>query len=408
MRRRFLNNTYKNISEYIDYSKEYFTIESLVDNNEIFMYLSDRVIQYSLDKNDWKTFDEVILNAGDVAFFKGDFLGTPSHPIGRMPLATLRAYGNVNVKGNIMSLVHGDDFENQYDLTKCSVSFEQLLWGCPVVNASDLVLPATTLVEGCYAYMFEDCKSLTTAPELPATILTGSCYCGMFQGCNSLTTVPELPATTLADSCYYAMFCFCSGLTVVPELPATTLASFCYYYMFNGCTSLTTAPALPATTLATGCYSYMFYGCSKLNEITMLATDISASRCLDYWVSGVAPTGTFIKHPDLTSLPSGGSGIPNGWTVVDNEKNLITFTIDGTEYQAEEGMTWADWYVSNYNSNVINEDMNPPKYLIYEKLDTCVMTSAGQISDEYGNGVYFGDVIIKNHTYKVPQMPMSL
>jgi hypothetical protein len=50
----------------------------------------------------------------------------------------------------------------------------------------------------------------------------------------------------------------------------------------------------------------------------MLATDISASNCLTNWVSGVASTGTFVKHPDMTSLPSGVSGIPSGWTVVND------------------------------------------------------------------------------------------
>ena len=30
--------------------------------------------------------------------------------------------------------------------------------------------------------------------------------------------------------------------------------------------------------------------------------------------------------------------------------NLITFTIDGTEYQAEEGMTWFDWCNDTYYS----------------------------------------------------------
>lgn len=29
--------------------------------------------------------------------------------------------------------------------------------------------------------------------------------------------------------------------------------------------------------------------------------------------------------------------------------NLITFTIEGTEYQAEEGMTWEEWVDSEYN-----------------------------------------------------------
>ena len=30
-------------------------------------------------------------------------------------------------------------------------------------------------------------------------------------------------------------------------------------------------------------------------------------------------------------------------------KHMITFTIDGTTYQAEEGMTWAEWVESPYN-----------------------------------------------------------
>ena len=54
----------------------------------------------------------------------------------------------------------------------------------------------------CYSGMFQNCRSLTTAPELPATTLASSCYNSMFSLCESLTTAPELPATTLADGCY--------------------------------------------------------------------------------------------------------------------------------------------------------------------------------------------------------------
>ena len=81
------------------------------------------------------------------------------------------------------------------------------------------------------------------------------------------------------------------------------------------CSSLTTAPALPATKLVENCYWSMFNGCTSLNSITMLATDISAWNCLEEWVSGVASTGTFTKATSMTSLPSGASGIPSGWTV---------------------------------------------------------------------------------------------
>jgi hypothetical protein len=137
----------------------------------------------------------------------------------------------------------------------------------------------------------------------------------MFHDCTSLTTAPALPATTLASDCYDSMFDSCTSLTTAPELPATTLANNCYYGMFQKCTNLTTAPVLPATKLIRWCYRIMFYDCNKLNKITMLATDISASGCLNGWVKGVASSGTFVKNASMTTLPSGGNGIPHGWTV---------------------------------------------------------------------------------------------
>jgi hypothetical protein len=185
-----------------------------------------------------------------------------------------------------------------------------------LVNAPDL--PATTLEYNCYARMFEGCTSLVNAPELPATTLADRCYEYMFKGCTSLVNVPkQLPATTLVDNCYRYMFNGCTSLITAPKLPAITLKSNCYYYMFEGCTSLVTAPELPATTLVNNCYYSMFYGCSNLNYIKMLATNISAINAesyLKYWVSGVSPNGTFVKHPNA-NIPSGRSGIPEGWTV---------------------------------------------------------------------------------------------
>ena len=177
-------------------------------------------------------------------------------------------------------------------------------------------LPATTLAENCYSYMFAGCTGLTTAPELPATTLAGICYNRMFSGCTSLEIAPELPATTLAWDCYELMFSDCTRLTTAPELPATTLAGYCYSQMFSGCTSLATAPALPATTLADHCYEDMFSGCTNLNSVTCLATDISANGCTSDWLQGVAATGTFTKAARMTDWSEGASGIPSGWTVV--------------------------------------------------------------------------------------------
>lgn len=38
--------------------------------------------------------------------------------------------------------------------------------------------------------------------------------------------------------------------------------------------------------------------------------------------------------------------------------NLITFTIDGEEYQAEEGMTWEEWVNSEYNTIFARIDLD--------------------------------------------------
>ena len=199
-------------------------------------------------------------------------------------------------------------------LTNCC--YQAMFSGCTALTIAP-TLPAITLADYCYDGMFRNCTTLTTTPELPATTLAPYCYENMFYGCTALTTAPELPATTLTIWCYSNMFYGCTALTVAPELPATTLTDYCYSYMFSGCSTLTIAPTLPAATLANYCYKEMFLSCTNLNYIKMLATDISATDCLNVWVATVSSTGTFVKHPNMTSLPTGINGIPTGWTVQD-------------------------------------------------------------------------------------------
>ena len=216
-----------------------------------------------------------------------------------------------------MSLIDSKKYSTLNVLNSNNV-FDSLFKNCTgLISAENLILPATTLANYCYAYMFQGCYSLVTAPELPATALAASCYLYMFKGCSSLVTAPKLPAITLAQRCYQSMFYGCTSLTTAPELPATTLVNSCYSSMFIYCSNLTTAPELPATTLTGYCYEYMFQGCNKLNYIKCLATDISASNCLTSWVRNVSSTGTFIKATSMTSWETGVNGIPNNWTVQD-------------------------------------------------------------------------------------------
>lgn len=86
--------------------------------------------------------------------------------------------------------------------------------------------------------------------------------------------------------------------------------------MFTSCTNLTKAPDLPATTLVEDCYSYMFYGCTNMNSVKCLATNLSASNCTTSWLDEVATIGTFTKAAGV-SWGTGFSGIPDGWTVLE-------------------------------------------------------------------------------------------
>ena len=307
-----------------------------VSPNSSYYSLHGKYIKYSFDGKKWKDWGGfvVTIQPGQKMYVKGedDYVWNSSTS-GK--LITSNSYYNVG--GDISSLTNFITEVKNYTFYKLFDSDNY------IKDASNLLLPATTLSNNCYGDMFNGCTSLTTAPALPATTLSSYCYSGMFSGCTSLTTAPALPATVLTNECYRAMFQGCSSLTAAPELHATTLGPWCYYSMFQNCTSLTTAPELPATKFASGCYSNMFSGCSSLtaapelhattlaaycyqnmfqncsmlNNITMLATDISATNCLTNWVNGVSSTGTFTKSPEMTTLTTGDSGIPEGWTVVD-------------------------------------------------------------------------------------------
>ena len=203
------------------------------------------------------------------------------------------------LRGNIMSLVNSTDFATSTSLT--NNRFVCLFKGnVGLTDASNLMLPATTLASSCYAHMFNGCTSLTTAPELPATTLASNCYSNMFYNCTSLAAAPALSATTLAEHCYSHMFYGCTSLTTAPELPATTLAAYCYQYMFNNCRLLTTAPALSATTLAEYCYSYMFYGCSGLTMAPELPATTLANSCYQAMFQGCTSLTTTPELPATT------------------------------------------------------------------------------------------------------------
>ena len=108
------------------------------------------------------------------------------------------------IYGNVMSLLKGRDDFAKADAIKANNAFYGLFAGADkLVNSTekDLVLPATTLMEGCYQDMFSGCKGLEKAPELTAPALVKDCYKEMFCGCAKLSHVACLATDVTASDC---------------------------------------------------------------------------------------------------------------------------------------------------------------------------------------------------------------
>lgn len=303
----------------VDYSKQYLTFE-VVEGGTIEFEATDesvsKTISYSLDNGQtWTDLTSSTsyqsmggtLSVGDKVLVKGINDTYASNDLGYYNHFISTA--KINVYGNIMSLISGDNFVDNKTLTQINTFYSLFSNNSKLLSAKNLILPATTLTNYCYSQMFWNCTNFTTAPKL-------------------------LPATTLATHCYYGMFTDCTRLTSAPELPATTLASSCYGLMFENCYSLVNAPVLPATTLASSCYGSMFYGCSSLNYIKAMFKNTPSTSYTYNWVYGVASTGTFVKNATATWNVTGVNGIPSGWVIKEeypkiNKKYRATYS-DGT------------------------------------------------------------------------------
>lgn len=260
--------------DYDPFAYQYLTFVPLEDS--IFSFAkrgTGNDIEYSIDGGAWTSLaseaNTPTVGAGHNIRWRAEL--RPSTVSNNQGIGTFSATGLYDAMGNTMSLLYGDNYIGQ--ITLMSIYTFYKLWSNDtyIYRADRMVLPATTIVARCYQNLFENCTALTTAPALPAT----------------------------------------------------TLYKFCYAYMFRYCKSLTKSPILPASVLAATCYANMFEGCSALICITCLATDISASDSKYRWVNGVASAGTFVKAAGMEDWPTGNSsGIPKGWTVVDDPSTI--------------------------------------------------------------------------------------
>lgn len=256
-------------------------------------YTSSKVFQYSYDGKTWESWDMSPLPfGGQTKVYVRGYNKTLGWDLSTYTNFVFGTDAYVYVSGIVESLLDGD---NEVLALGSQGILRQLFYQQTALrSAENLRFEAqstATNIVSVYALMFDGCTNLLYAPKvLPANDFKGSYnYQYMFRNCNSLITAPELPATVLGSGCYQ--------------------------YMFYGCKSLVNAPELPSETLAANCYAYMFDGCTSLKTIRCRAK-VKASKATNMWLDGVTTSGTFYGYSEY-GWSSGASGIPSGWEFIE-------------------------------------------------------------------------------------------
>ena len=257
-----------------NYATDYLTFKALTSGTIAWKAFGGltKTIEYSVNNGSWTSITStsggatINVAADDTVRFRGN---NTTYATSKSAYSGFEGgTAQFDVEGNIMSLLYGDGFASNSELTNSKYQFCSLFKKALVVSARNLILPALTM----------------------------------------------------KNDCYRAMFSWCTTLAAPPALPATTLATECYWYMFEQC-SIMKAPELPATTLMASCYGHMFEGCSLLNTIICRASSgFNATKVMENWTLNVASSGNYVKSSSvpLAEYPTGASGIPTGWTVSDD------------------------------------------------------------------------------------------
>lgn len=136
-----------------------------------------------------------------------------------------------------------------------------------------------------------------------------------------------------------------------------------YFYVKRGSSSTTTARNFQfygADLTVTYTYQsekFMLKLGGKYNDIARIFKKVS---------------GIWVEQTELENVIEDGVRYKNGGEHVAPVKK-ISFTIAGTSYQAEEGMTWGEWVASSYNTGGFTVDSSG----IYQRSsDSYVQTSS--------------------------------
>jgi surface protein len=150
--------------------------------------------------------------------------------------------------------------------TASSISFDSLFRDFRALQSVTISITNVSNV----AQLFQDCASLTYAPEM--ALLSCTTMSSMFNNCRSLYSVPSYTAPLCTDM--NSMFLNCIGLENVGRLTVSTSSGVGAGSAFNGCGSLRTAPVIVGRLAAC---SSMFQSCNSLRDVPIFDTSTCSS-----------------------------------------------------------------------------------------------------------------------------------
>lgn len=110
------------------------------------------------------------------------------------------------------------------------------------------------------------------------------------------------------------------------------------------------------TFAANGTYSASSYGADGFSKVVVDVESGAGGNGMPIMVYSETEMTALLSSAQIGSIYKymGATGTyENGalYVVAEEGVKLISFTIDGTTYQAEEGMTWQEWLSSEYNTD---------------------------------------------------------
>lgn len=274
----------------------------------------------------------------------------------------------------------------------CSYIGDNAFQNCPrLISAS---FPVCSYIG---SYAFNGCSSLTSISFPNCTRIGGFA----FNNCKNLTNV-SFPVCSCIDG---TAFNSCSSLISV----SFPVCSYIGGNAFQHCLNLTKATFgfdIPSanTSIKVYIYSSAFLDCYELSNLTLYYPSVATLSNINAFASTPMSistlTGSFGSIYVPASLVNAYKSATNWATYADRitaigtePAQLISFTIDGNKYQAEEGMSWEEWIASSYSG----------AYFIVEGQ---VVTTTGAIV----LNVISSDIILKDGEYYIesieePELP---